>query len=235
MPIQSHAASVQGDKTIGQKIVTYIHSLYFLLQAMKMETGLICLVMIILFISLMPLCTISIWACSNERDDDYAERTLNGDDERQIDSIVAFEETIDRTMHCRRVFQFLLQFFSVILMWVSWRDRDEHLLLLFAKKNRLIKTLNAVRVRAFTQNCSKFHKHLFSSTFSGLRLYSASITVMFITNELMVSGVAKTSNLVKSSLKDVELFSRDAHNQIVNAVHDGIDTSIERIRYDLQS
>lgn len=58
---------------------------------------------------------------------------------------------------------------------------------------------------------------------------------MFITNELVVSGVAKTPNLVKSSLKDVELFSRDAHNQIVNAVHDGIDTSIERIKYDLES
>lgn len=64
---------------------------------------------------------------------------------------------------------------------------------------------------------------------------SASITVMFITNELVVSGVVKTPNLVKSSLKDVELFSRDAHNQIVNAVHDGIDTSIERIKYDLKS
>lgn len=64
---------------------------------------------------------------------------------------------------------------------------------------------------------------------------SATITVMFITNELVVLGVAKTPNLVKSSLKDVELFSRDAHNQIVSAVHDGIDKSIERIRYDLES
>lgn len=104
----------QADKTIGQN--AHLHTFSVFLQAMKMETGLICLVMIILFISLMPLCTISIWACLNESGDDYAERTLNGNDERRIDSIVAFEETIDRTMHCRRVFQFFLQFFSVILM-----------------------------------------------------------------------------------------------------------------------
>lgn len=67
------------------------------------------------------------------------------------------------------------------------------------------------------------------------RSYSAAITVMFITNELVVSGIGKAPNLVKSSLKDVELFSRGAQNQIVNAVHDGIDKSIERIKYDLES
>lgn len=66
-------------------------------------------------------------------------------------------------------------------------------------------------------------------------LRSASITVMFITNEWVLSAITKTPNVVKSSLKDIELFSRNAHNQIVNSVHDGIDTAIERIRYDLES
>lgn len=64
---------------------------------------------------------------------------------------------------------------------------------------------------------------------------SASITIMFITNELVFSAITKTPNIVKSSLKDIELFSRDAHNQILNSVHDGINTAVERIKYDLES
>lgn len=58
---------------------------------------------------------------------------------------------------------------------------------------------------------------------------------MFITNELVLSAVTKTPNIVKSSLKDIELFSRDAHNQIIDSVNDGISQAIERIRYDLES
>lgn len=58
---------------------------------------------------------------------------------------------------------------------------------------------------------------------------------MFITNELVLSAITKTPNVVKSSLKDIELFSRDAHNQIVDNVNDGINQAIERIRYDLES
>lgn len=134
--------------------VTHAHTMRPLsvlcsLQALTIETGLICLVMFILLISLMPLCTIIIWACSNEKGNDYIERALNAEDESRVDSIVAFEETIDKTMHCRRIFQFLLQFFSVILMWV----RDEHLSLQpFVQTHRM-------RTHASTlkYDCSKLH------------------------------------------------------------------------------
>lgn len=61
------------------------------------------------------------------------------------------------------------------------------------------------------------------------------MTIMFITNELFISTITKTPNAIKASLKDVESFSLDAHNQIVNSVHDGISRANERIKYDLES
>lgn len=58
---------------------------------------------------------------------------------------------------------------------------------------------------------------------------------MFITNELVRSAIIKTPSVVKSSFKDVETFSRDAHKDILNSIHDGINTATERIKYDLES
>lgn len=63
----------------------------------------------------------------------------------------------------------------------------------------------------------------------------ASITVMFITNELIRSTVTNTPTIVKSSLLDVETFSKDAHKEIISTIHEGLSTASERIKYDLES
>lgn len=58
---------------------------------------------------------------------------------------------------------------------------------------------------------------------------------MFITNELITSSINKTPDIVKSSLKDAELFIKEAHSQITNTVQDGLNTAIDRIKDDLES
>ena len=63
----------------------------------------------------------------------------------------------------------------------------------------------------------------------------ASLTVMFITNEFILTAINKTPNIVKSSLKDAELFTKDAHKQITFNVHDSINIAVERIKIDLES
>lgn len=58
---------------------------------------------------------------------------------------------------------------------------------------------------------------------------------MFITNELIRSTITNTPTIVKSSLLDVETFSKDAHKEIISTIHDGLSTASERIKYDLES
>lgn len=58
---------------------------------------------------------------------------------------------------------------------------------------------------------------------------------MFITNELIRSTITNTPNIVKSSLLDVETFSKDAHKEIINTIGEGMSTATERIKYDLES
>lgn len=58
---------------------------------------------------------------------------------------------------------------------------------------------------------------------------------MFITNELIRSTISNTPNIVKSSLLDIETFSKDAHKEIINTIHDGMNTATDRIKYDLES
>lgn len=62
-----------------------------------------------------------------------------------------------------------------------------------------------------------------------------SITVMFITNELIRSTITNTPNIVKSSLLDVETFSKDAHRDIILTINEGLSKASERIKYDLES
>ncbi|XP_031635257.1 uncharacterized protein LOC116348398 isoform X2 [Contarinia nasturtii] len=63
----------------------------------------------------------------------------------------------------------------------------------------------------------------------------AFIIIMFITNELIRSTITNTPNIVKSSLLDVETFSKDAHKEIINTIHEGMSTATERIKYDLEN
>lgn len=71
---------------------------------------------IFLLISILPLCTIIIWGCSNEKiENDEQAQTIDEDGQR-LDPVIAFEETIDKTLNCRRILQFFLQIFTVFLL-----------------------------------------------------------------------------------------------------------------------
>lgn len=73
---------------------------------------------IFLLIAVIPMFTLLIWGCSADQPDDLCPmQPTNGDDELQTNPIISFDDTnIDSTLYCRRVLQFLLQFFSLFLM-----------------------------------------------------------------------------------------------------------------------
>lgn len=102
-------------------------SFFSFVQALKVESGFICLMAIFLLISIIPLFTLMIWICSRDQTDELNQfQQSAGDDEIQTNPIISFDDTnIDSTVYCRRVLQFLLQFFSVFLMWVSCCYRND--------------------------------------------------------------------------------------------------------------
>lgn len=58
---------------------------------------------------------------------------------------------------------------------------------------------------------------------------------MFVTNELVRTAITNTPNIVHSSLKDIESFSKDAQKDIIGTINDGISIATERIKYDIES
>ncbi|XP_055313927.1 prominin-1-A isoform X2 [Sitodiplosis mosellana] len=150
-------------------------------EALKVESGFIGLMVIFLLIAFIPIFTLMIWCCTSDKPDDTMYMHSSGvDGEIQTNPIISFDDSnIDSTLYCRRILQFLLQFFTLFLI--------------------------------------------------------ASITVMFITNELIRSTISNTPTIVKSSLLDVETFSKDAHKEIISTIHEGLSTASERIKYDLEN
>lgn len=73
---------------------------------------------IFLFIAIIPIITLMIWGCTSDRPDEIIHlQSPNADDEMQTNPIISFDDSnIDSTLYCRRVLQFLLQFFSLFLM-----------------------------------------------------------------------------------------------------------------------
>lgn len=101
------------------KIFYFISFIYSPKQALKVESGFICLMVIFLLIALIPICTVLVWCCSSDKSDDILMQMhqTNGGDEIQTNPIMSFDDTnIDSTFYCRRVLQFFLQFFSLFLM-----------------------------------------------------------------------------------------------------------------------
>lgn len=82
------------------------------LQALKIESGFIGLIVISLFISVIPLCTTIVWICSSENNHHGRDERPSSDGE----AVINFEETIDKTLRYRRTLQFFLQIFNVLLM-----------------------------------------------------------------------------------------------------------------------
>lgn len=57
---------------------------------------------------------------------------------------------------------------------------------------------------------------------------------MIVTNEQISTALHKAPDVIRASLKDVEVFLKDVHKQITFSVHEGLSTTVERIKYDLE-
>jgi hypothetical protein len=64
--------------------------------------------------------------------------------------------------------------------------------------------------------------------------HRAAIIVMFITNEQISSAINQSPIVVRSALKDVETFLKDAHQQVTHTMNDGINSATERIQHNLE-
>lgn len=58
---------------------------------------------------------------------------------------------------------------------------------------------------------------------------------MFVTNELVRTAIVNSPGIVHSSLKDIELFTKDSHRDIIGSINDGMNLATDRIKYDLES
>lgn len=57
---------------------------------------------------------------------------------------------------------------------------------------------------------------------------------MFIINEQISSSIQQSPNVIRASLKDTEVFVKNAHRQIQLSVFDRFSTANEKIKMDLE-
>lgn len=81
------------------------------MQALKVESGYICLIAIFFLISLIPLCYTIAWGCAKEPDDDLNPGPT-------VDAIIQAEElSLEESLHCRKSFLgLMLQVVILLLM-----------------------------------------------------------------------------------------------------------------------
>lgn len=63
---------------------------------------------------------------------------------------------------------------------------------------------------------------------------SLCVTAMVVTNEQIADAFERAPDVIRASLKDAELFLKDAQRQINYNVQDAADTAVERIKADLE-
>lgn len=57
---------------------------------------------------------------------------------------------------------------------------------------------------------------------------------MFIINEQISTSIRQTPNVIRASLKDSEVFIKNAHRQIQETVFDRFTTANEKVKMDLE-
>ncbi|XP_053678459.1 prominin-1 [Anopheles nili] len=81
---------------------TKVSFLHLILEALKVESGYICLIAIFFLISLIPLCYTIAWGCAKEPDDDLNPGPT-------VDAIMQAEElSLEESLHCRKSFLALM-------------------------------------------------------------------------------------------------------------------------------
>ncbi|XP_065083969.1 prominin-1-A isoform X1 [Ochlerotatus camptorhynchus] len=151
---------------------TRVSFLQLIMEALKVESGYICLIAIFFLISLIPLCYTIAWGCSKSVDEDINAGPT-------VDAIIQAEElSLEESLQCRRSFLGLM--LQVIIL-----------------------------------------------------LLIASVIAMFVTNEQIASAIDQTPMVVRSSLADAETFLKDTEQQISFVLLEGLATTVDRIRSDL--
>lgn len=94
------------------------------MQALKIESGFICLIALFVFIALVPLVTLTVWSCalaSNGRgaSDCGSSAGLEPNNVPPVDSLLTLDEALGNGVHYRRrMLQFGLQLIAVMLVCV---------------------------------------------------------------------------------------------------------------------
>ncbi|XP_035892122.1 prominin-1-like isoform X1 [Anopheles stephensi] len=89
---------------------TKVSFLQLILEALKVESGYICLIAIFFLISLIPLCYTIAWGCAKEPDDDLNPGPT-------VDAIIQAEElSLEESLHCRKSFLGLMLQVVILLL-----------------------------------------------------------------------------------------------------------------------
>ncbi|XP_062711894.1 prominin-1 isoform X1 [Aedes albopictus] len=151
---------------------TRVSFLQLIMEALKVESGYICLIAIFFLVSLIPLCYTIAWGCSKTVDEDINPGPT-------VDAVIQAEElSLEESLQCRR--------------------------------SCLGLTLQVI-----------------------ILLLIASVIAMFVTNEQIASAIDETPMVVRSSLTDAETFLKDTEQQISFVLFEGLATTVDRIRNDL--
>ncbi|ETN67695.1 hypothetical protein AND_000415 [Anopheles darlingi] len=89
---------------------TKVSFFHLILEALKVESGYICLIAIFFLVSLIPLCYTIAWGCAKEPDD-------NLNPGPTVDAIIQAEElSLEETLHCRKSFLGLMLQVIILLL-----------------------------------------------------------------------------------------------------------------------
>lgn len=99
-----------------------IFDLFLIPQALKIESGFICLIALFLLIALVPLAILTVWGCashSNGVSDCSSSAGLEPNNVPPVDSLQTLDEVLGNGVHYRRrMLQFALQLIIAMLMCV---------------------------------------------------------------------------------------------------------------------
>lgn len=106
------------------ELIVFSLHMSIVIQALKIESGFICLIALFFLVSLIPLSILLAWGCSTTTSTSHTNRSspcrVDSSEDCGVppsDSLQALDETISNALHCRRrLLQFLVQVVILMLM-----------------------------------------------------------------------------------------------------------------------
>lgn len=93
-----------------------IYRILTVFQALKIESGFTCLITLFIIVSILPLLTLFMWACSKPTIEITARTLVDEDGTPIADTLIALNEKCDTNAHCRRILQFSLNIITILLL-----------------------------------------------------------------------------------------------------------------------